>query len=67
MDKSQLLAREPILFFADIPLYESELDDNGASQLSVKVHLNPSCVVHPKHAHARVPDSYCLRSDALFA
>ena len=39
MDKSLLLEREPILFYADIPLYESELDDNGASQLSVKVKI----------------------------
>jgi len=37
MDKSILLEREPILFFADVPLYESELDDNGSSQLSIKV------------------------------
>jgi hypothetical protein len=36
MDKAILLEREPILFFADVPLYESELDDNGSSQLSTK-------------------------------
>lgn len=32
-----LMARDPILFYAEVPLYESELDDNGSSQLSVKV------------------------------
>ena len=32
-----LMARDPILFYDEIPLYESELDDNGASQLLVKV------------------------------
>ena len=32
-----LTARDPIQFYAEVPLYESELDDNGASQLSVKV------------------------------
>lgn len=37
MDKSLLLQREPILFFAEVPLYESELDDNGSSQLVAKV------------------------------
>ena len=37
MDKSILLERDSILFFADVPLYESELDDNGSSQLSAKV------------------------------
>lgn len=39
MDKSILMQRDPIMFFADIPLYESELDDCGASELSVKVPL----------------------------
>ena len=37
MDRSLLMARDPILFFDEVPLYESELDDNGASQLAVKV------------------------------
>ena len=37
LDKSLLMARDPILFYDEIPLYESELDDNGASQLLVKV------------------------------
>ena len=37
LDKSLLLARDPILFYDEVPLYESELDDNGASQLHVKV------------------------------
>lgn len=36
MDKSLLMEREPILYFDDLPLYESELDDNGVSQLRVK-------------------------------
>ena len=31
------MARDPILFYDEIPLYESELDDNGVSQLLVKV------------------------------
>lgn len=37
MDRSALMARDPILYYDEVPLYESELDDNGASQLSVKV------------------------------
>ena len=37
MDRSMLMARDPILFFDEVPLYESELDDNGVSQLRVKV------------------------------
>ena len=37
LDKGMLMARDPILFYDEIPLYESELDDNGVSQLLVKV------------------------------
>jgi hypothetical protein len=28
---------EPILFYDEIPLYEDELDDNGASKMGVKI------------------------------
>ena len=38
-DRSMLMARDPILFWDEIPLYESELDDNGVSQLRVKASL----------------------------
>ena len=31
------MARDPILFYDEVPLYESELDDNGVASLSVKV------------------------------
>jgi TIP41-like family len=41
-DLALLTARDPILFFAEVPLYESELDDNGTAQLSVKVDLRCS-------------------------
>lgn len=37
MDRALLTSREPILYFDDVPLYESELEDHGMSQLSVKV------------------------------
>ncbi|GAB4815558.1 hypothetical protein N2152v2_002604 [Parachlorella kessleri] len=43
MDRGLLMSRDPILFFAEIPLYESELEDHGASQLSVKVRVMPKC------------------------
>ncbi|KAL3153289.1 hypothetical protein ABBQ38_011634 [Trebouxia sp. C0009 RCD-2024] len=43
MDRSMLMARDPILFWDEIPLYESELDDNGVSQLRVKVRVMPRC------------------------
>jgi type 2A phosphatase activator TIP41 len=35
-----LKRRDPILFFDDVVLYESELDDNGISLLSVKVRVH---------------------------
>jgi TIP41-like family len=41
-DMALLTARDPILFFAEVPLYESELDDNGTAQLSVKVSMPSS-------------------------
>lgn len=38
IDRGMLMSKsEPILFYAEVPLYESELDDNGVCQLSVKV------------------------------
>jgi hypothetical protein len=37
IDRSVLMQREPILYYDDVPLYESELDDNGTCQLSAKV------------------------------
>ncbi|KAK9867955.1 hypothetical protein WJX84_002593 [Apatococcus fuscideae] len=43
IDKGMLMSRDPILFYAEVPLYVSELDDNGASQLSVKVRVMPKC------------------------
>ncbi|KAK6841414.1 hypothetical protein PG990_006581 [Apiospora arundinis] len=35
-----LKRRDPILFFDDVVLYESELDDNGISMLSVKTRVH---------------------------
>jgi len=38
IDRHMLMSKtEPILFYAEVPLYESELDDNGVCQLTVKV------------------------------
>ncbi|KAK9807419.1 hypothetical protein WJX73_003755 [Symbiochloris irregularis] len=43
IDKALLLSRDPILFYDEVPLYESELDDNGVSSLIVKVRVMPKC------------------------
>jgi type 2A phosphatase activator TIP41 len=37
IDMAELTKRDPIQFYAEIPLYEDELHDNGASQLTVRV------------------------------
>jgi len=37
IDRSALMTRDPILFYDEVPLHMSELDDNGLSQLTVKV------------------------------
>lgn len=44
IDRALLMQRDdPILFYADVPLYESELDDNGVCQLAAKVRVMPKC------------------------
>ena len=43
VDRGALMAREPILFFDELTLYESELDDNGESSVTIKVRVMPTC------------------------
>jgi len=43
LDRGLLMARDPILFYADLPLYESELDDNGVCLLGVRLRVMPRC------------------------
>ena len=43
IDRGLLTARDPILFFDELTLYESELDDNGESSVTVKVRVMPKC------------------------
>jgi len=43
VDRGALMERDPILFFDEITLFESELDDNGVSSLDVKVRVMPRC------------------------
>jgi type 2A phosphatase activator TIP41 len=45
---AELTRPDPILFYAEVPLFESELDDNGASTLLVRIVRLPvrqSCLV----------------------
>lgn len=59
LDMTLLTARDPIQFYAEVPLYESELDDNGTSQLSVKV-LSSSHIAHPGRWSSEHVLSACL-------
>lgn len=35
------MERDPIIFYDEVDLYESDLDDNGICQLSVKIRVMP--------------------------
>lgn len=43
VDRGMLMERDPILFFDEITLYESELDDSGVMSVTVKVRVMPRC------------------------
>ncbi len=43
IDRELLMRKEPILFYDEICLYESELDDHGACRLDIKLRVMPSC------------------------
>jgi type 2A phosphatase activator TIP41 len=53
----ELLKRpDPILFFDDVILYESELDDNGISMLSVKIRVMPQRLLLLQRFFMRLDD-----------
>ncbi|KAJ3487993.1 hypothetical protein NLI96_g3146 [Meripilus lineatus] len=41
---AELTRKDPILFYAEIPLFEDELHDNGASSLLVRIRVMPTCI-----------------------
>ncbi|KAJ7167603.1 type 2A phosphatase activator TIP41 [Mycena filopes] len=41
---SHLTRQDPILFYAEVPLFEDELHDNGSSHLLVRVRVMPTCL-----------------------
>ena len=43
VDRGLLMERDPILFYDEMTLYESELDDNGEMSMSLKVRVMPRC------------------------
>lgn len=54
------MARDPILWFAEIPLFESELDDNGVSQASAELHHLISSALGQMHTVALTSISHGL-------
>lgn len=43
IDRALLMERDPILFYDEVPLYESDLDDNGACHMTVRLRVMPKC------------------------
>ncbi|KAH6914748.1 type 2A phosphatase activator TIP41 [Coprinopsis sp. MPI-PUGE-AT-0042] len=41
---AELTRPDPILFYAEIPLFEDELHDNGSSSLLVRIRVMPTCI-----------------------
>ncbi|KAL4446807.1 hypothetical protein ABPG77_008051 [Micractinium sp. CCAP 211/92] len=41
--RALLTSRDPILYYDELPLYESELDDHGSSRVTLKVRVMPRC------------------------
>jgi type 2A phosphatase activator TIP41 len=41
IDRGLLMERDPIIFYDEVDLYESDLDDNGICQLSIKIRVMP--------------------------
>ena len=60
IDNEHLRRRDPILWNDDIVLYEAELDDNGTSELRVKIRVMPTCFFCLLRLYVRV-DRVLLR------
>ncbi|KAG8880264.1 hypothetical protein FRB97_000976 [Tulasnella sp. 331] len=40
---AQLARKDPIMYYTEVPLFESELDDNGSSRLIIRLRVMPTC------------------------
>ncbi|KAI8624391.1 TIP41-like family-domain-containing protein [Xylariaceae sp. FL1651] len=58
-----LKRRDPILFFDDVMLYESELDDNGISVLSVKLRVHEQRMLLLCRLYMRLDNVLCRIRD----
>lgn len=67
IDRGLLMERDPILFYEELPLYESDLDDNGVCALTVKLRVMPRCWLVLLRLWVRVDGSMVrLRETRLF-
>lgn len=56
---AELTRHDPILFYAEIPLYEDELHDNGASHLLVRIVCEACSKTHrPSHELRPASDAH---------
>ncbi|THH12236.1 hypothetical protein EW145_g109 [Phellinidium pouzarii] len=53
---AELTRPDPILFYAEIPLFEDELHDNGSSHLVVRIRVMPGCIFILSRFTLRVDD-----------
>jgi type 2A phosphatase activator TIP41 len=53
---AELTRPDPILFYAEIPLFEDELHDNGSSSLLVRIRVMPTCIFILSRFTLRVDD-----------
>ena len=66
IDMALLRRREPILFFADLPLYQDDLHDNGASEARLRIRVMPSCFFVLLRHWLRVDGMLIRQHDARF-
>ncbi|KII95255.1 hypothetical protein PLICRDRAFT_169924 [Plicaturopsis crispa FD-325 SS-3] len=52
----ELTRPDPILFYAEIPLFEDELHDNGSSNVLVRIRVMPGCIFILSRFTLRVDD-----------
>ncbi|KAG2427199.1 hypothetical protein HXX76_010917 [Chlamydomonas incerta] len=67
IDRGLLMERDPILFYDEVPLYESDLDDNGVCAVTAKLRVMPRCWLVLLRCWVRVDGSLVrLRESRLF-
>ncbi|EIW76377.1 type 2A phosphatase activator TIP41 [Coniophora puteana RWD-64-598 SS2] len=60
---AELTRPDPILYYAEVPLFEDELHDNGSSLLVVRVRVMPTCIFLLSRFALRVDNVLCRIHD----